>query len=342
MSEQETQLISLDDRIGTDISNTNSFDDVMNTAGFGFNVERVPMHTPEGNIVKNNYIIRRDDTKRILGTCKSRYSPVQTAAMFEPFHQMVKKYGAEYETAGLISGGSKCWISAKLPGDWGLKSRPDDKVEQRIVSLVSHDGTKRNSYLSIAKRVFCNNMLSLLTTEGAQQGYSISHTKNWEDNLDIIQANFDNSIQAHSQFNQTANRLDEMRIDAEEVKVFTELLLPDSPLQFDEKGKEIKKRETSRITNRREQILDLFITGAGNRGNSRWDAFNAVTEYVDHHNNSKSLEGKNGYQAAERRFVSNLLGGPGDRLKQRGLGLLLNNLPFYAQRDATVYTSQDA
>jgi len=342
MNEQETQLTALDDRIGTDISNSNSFDDVMNTAGFGFNVERVPMHTPEGNIVKNNYIIRRDDTKRILGTCKSRYMPVQTEAMFEPFHQMVKKYGAEYETAGLISGGSKCWISAKLPGDWGLKRRPDDKVEQRIVSLVSHDGTKRNSYLSIAKRVFCNNMLSLLTTEGAQQGYSISHTKNWENNLDIIQANFDNSIQAHSQFNKTANRLDEMSIDASEVKVFTELLLPERPNQFDEKGDQIKRRSTSRLTNRRDQILDLFVSGAGNRGNSRWDAFNAVTEYVDHHNNSKSLEGKNGHQAAERRFVSNLLGGPGDRLKQRALGMLLNRLPFYAQADKNVTTMKTA
>ena len=124
MSETQQTLTALDDRIGTDISNASSFDDVMNTAGFGFEVERVPMHTPEGNIVKNNYIIRRDDTKRILGTCKSRYSPVQTAAMFEPFHRMVKAYGAKYETAGLIGGGSKCWISAKLPGDWSLKSRP--------------------------------------------------------------------------------------------------------------------------------------------------------------------------------------------------------------------------
>ena len=138
MSETET-LTALDERIGTDISNASNFDDVMNLAGFDFNVDRVPMHTPEGNIVKNNYIVRRADTKRILGTCKSRYMPVQTAAMFEPFHQMVQKYGATYETAGLINGGSKCWISAKLPGDWGLKSRPDDKIEQRIVSLVSHD-----------------------------------------------------------------------------------------------------------------------------------------------------------------------------------------------------------
>ena len=67
MSETET-LTSLDDRIGTDISNASNFDDVMNLAGFDFNVDRVPMHTPEGNIVKNNYIVRRGDTKRILGT----------------------------------------------------------------------------------------------------------------------------------------------------------------------------------------------------------------------------------------------------------------------------------
>jgi hypothetical protein len=160
--------------------------------------------------------------------------------------------------------------------------------------------------------------------------------------LNIIQDNFNNSIQAHSQFNVTANRLDEMRIDAKEVTVFTEILLPDTPVQFDDKGKEIKKRETSRIPNRRNAIVDLFATGAGNRGNSRWDAFNAVTEYVDHHNNSKSLEGKNAFKAAERRFVSNLLGGPGDRLKQRALGLLLNRLPFYAQQDAAVYTAKAA
>jgi phage/plasmid-like protein (TIGR03299 family) len=327
---QETQLIALDERIGTDISNATSFDDVMNTAGFGFEVERVPMHTPEGNIVNNNYIVRRDDTKRILGTCRSRYMPVQTAAMFEPFHEMVQKYGAKYETAGLINGGSKCWISAKLPGDWGLKNRPDDKVEQRIISLVTHDGTKRNAYFTIAKRVFCNNMLSLLQSEATKQGYSISHTKNWENNLNVIQENFEHSIQAHAQFNNTANKLDDMVINADEVKVFSELLLPDRPLRTDDKGKVVKKRETTRLTNRREQIVDLFISGAGNRGQSRWDAFNAVTEFVDHHNNIKRLSGKNGHQAAERRFVSNLLGGPGDSLKQRALGLLLDRQSLHA------------
>lgn len=340
-TETTQKLIALDERIGTDISNAASFDDVMNTAGFNFNVERVPMYTPEGNKVKNNYIVRRDDTKRILGTCKSRYIPVQTHEMFEPFHEMVKLYGATYETAGLINGGAKCWISAKLPGDWGLSRRPDDTVEQRIVSLVSHDGTKRNSFLSIAKRVFCNNMLSVLTQEGARQGHSLSHTKNWADSLEVIKDNFRYSIESHERFQATANKLDEMSIDTEEVKIFTELLLPDRPPKIVE-GREVRKRETTRLTNRRDTIVDLFINGSGNQGLTRWDAFNAVTEFVDHHNNIKSLEGKNAGLAAQRRFVSNLLGGPGDQVKQRALNMLENKLPFCAQKDAAVYSLQVA
>jgi phage/plasmid-like protein (TIGR03299 family) len=322
--ETET-LISLDERVGTDVSSASSYEDVLNIAGFNFNIDLVPMHTPEGNIVKNNYIIRRDDSKRILGTCKSRYSPVQNEEMFKPFHEMVDRYGAEYETAGLISGGSKCWISAKLPGDYVLKNRPDDKMERRMICLISHDGTKRNSYLTIVKRVFCNNMLSLLTKEGSKQGHSISHTKNWQDNLEVIQNSFEDSIIAHNHFETVANKLDDIVIDANQVKVFTEMLLPDTPAERDMKGKIIEKRTTSRIDNRRDHILDLFITGAGNRGKSRWDAFNAVTEYVDHHNNIKRLDGKNGVAAAERRFISSVIDGPGNNLKRKALNLLINS-----------------
>jgi len=319
---EEQTLISLDERIGTDVSGSSSFEDVLEAAGLGFKVETDNMFTREGNPVKNNYIIRRDDTKHILGTCKSRYSPVQNEDMFRPFHDTVKKYGGEYETAGVIGGGQKCWISAKLPGEYALNKRPDDKMEKRVVCLISHDGTKRNSYLAIAKRVFCNNMLSLLTREGNSQGHSISHTKNWEANLEIIEHSFDLSIAAHNDFEQVANKLDDMVISAKEVKIFTEMLLPDRAPEFDLRGNLIEKRESSRIDNRRDQILDLFIEGAGNKGQTRWDAFNAVTEYVDHHNNIKRLEGPKSTHAAERRFMSSIVDGSGTRLKQQALNLL--------------------
>ena len=95
----------------------------------------------------------------------------------------------------------------------------------------------------------------------------------------------------------------------------------------DEKGKEIEVRHTSRIPNRREKIVDLFANGAGNFGATRWDALNGLTEYVNHHNNIGKID-KQGRQAAERRLVSTLMGGPQDQLMQRGLNLLVDTKKF--------------
>ena len=71
----------------------------------------------------------------------------------------------------------------------------------------------------------------------------------------------------------------------------------------------------------------MFANGAGNLGATRWDALNGLTEYVNHHNNIGKLE-KGGRRAAERRMVSNLMGGPADQLMQRGLALLADTKKF--------------
>jgi len=317
-----SDLIALDERVGTDISNASSFEDVMEKAGFDFNVEKVSCHTPEGNAVKNQYIIRRDDNKRILGVCKGRYQVVQTRDMFRPLHDMINKYGAKYETGGLIEGGKKCWISAKMPNDWGLKNRPDDKVEQRIITLVSHDATKRNAYFTIAKRVFCNNMLNVLSAEAKKSNFGVSHSSSWEDQLLNATGGFDASIASYNHFNAIADRLNSRKFSVKEMKQFAEVILPDMPPKLDEFGREVKKRETSRLQNRRDLVVDLFSTGAGNLGRTRWDALNAVTEFVDHHNSASRLEGKNAARHAEKRFASSVLGGYGDRIKQHALKLL--------------------
>ena len=63
-------------------------------------------------------------------------------------------------------------------------------------------------------------------------------------------------------------KLAETRMSAEECKAFLEKLLPG---------------EGTRVENRRSEILNLFGEGGtANEGSSRWDAYNAVTEYVTH------------------------------------------------------------
>lgn len=309
-------LIALDQRAGTDVSNLKDFDSVMSAAGFNFDIEKVNVHTPEGNKLNNNYILRREDNKHVLGVVRERYTPIPMDRMFEPFHNLVVEHGATYETAGLIDGGKKCWISAVLPDTFNLKNRPDDQIQQRIFAIGGNDGLTRNAYSSVAHRLFCNNQLSLISRRAAKSHFGMTHTKNWEEQWYNAQVNFDHAIVAQAEFKKLANKLDEVKMDVAQARGFATELLPD-PVYKDKK----ERRKTNRLVNRREDIVDLFVNGAGNLGETRWDALNAVTEYLDHHNQAKKLEGKKADLNAQRRFMSNLRG-PGDRVKQKAVNLL--------------------
>jgi len=330
-----SKLISLDERIGKNISKDASFDSVMKESGFDFSTESVNPQTPEGHKIKNKWLVRRTDTKQILGFVGSRYQPVENDKMLEPFHRMVRTHRAEYENAGVIDGGKKCWISATLPDTFKLKNRPEDEIQRRILALFSHDGTKRNSYFSIAHRIFCNNQLNLICSEASKSSYTVSHTKNWEQQWIDAQLGFEHAINLHNEFEDAANELDQRKMTVSEMRGFTVCALPENTYYNDIKSrrgineKDEKRKKTNRLNNRREEMVNLFISGAGNIGATRWDALNAVTEYMDHHNQAKKLESeKSGYRNAERRFISNVLGGPGDSVKQRSLDLLLNTRAF--------------
>lgn len=326
-TELQTQLVKLDERVGVDISRARSYEEVMRDAGFDFDVEKVPVFDPEGREVPGSFIVRRNDTNKPFAVMRKRYTPIPMDKMFRPFHEMVEEFGAEYESAGLIDGGKKAWISAKLPSSFSLKHRPDDKVENRIMALGSNDGTKRNAYFGMASRIFCNNQLRTIMQNANESDYWISHTKNWEQQLNVAKDGFYAALKGLREFEKIANNLDQKKMTSQECRGFATLLLPDPERQKDEKGKEVEVRKTSRLTNRREAIVDLFANGAGNHGATRWDALNGLTEWVNHHNNIGKLE-KQGRQAAERRLVSTLMGGPQDQLMQRGLNLLLETKKF--------------
>ena len=90
-----------------------------------------------------------------------------------------------------------------------------------------------------------------------------------------------------------------------------------------EKDKEKIARSLNRLNNKREEVVNLFKEGRGNVGSTRWDALNAVTEYLDHHKQASRLNNeKTGAVHAEKRFVSNVIRGSGNSMKQRAITLL--------------------
>jgi hypothetical protein len=88
-----------------------------------------------------------------------------------------------------------------------------------------------------------------------------------------------------------------------------------------------KDEVSTRTENRRNQITNLFQNGKGNNGETKWDLFNAVTEYVDHHSVGRVTETRLDRSDAladiesEARFERAILGS-GATLKQKALALL--------------------
>jgi phage/plasmid-like protein (TIGR03299 family) len=291
-----SKLTSLDERAGVDLTGERDIGNVLNRSGLDFEVEKVPMYTPEGNEVSDKYLLRRTDNKFVLGTCGKRYNVVDNEPMFEPFDKIVKDTGAVYESAGMLNHGKACWVSARLGEDFTIR---DDAYQRRVIMLVYHTGLSRNSYFSYQNRVICNNMMASLNTASRKNGIGIKHTPTWEDNLHLAIDAFKQSISNANMFAKSIETLAMTRM--------TKLQAARFALRFfnDFKPMKREKSRTDRSKNRNhskvEELMHLFEQGAGNEGKTRYDMFNAVTEYLDHASVRKNVN-------TGRRFLSNLNG----------------------------------
>lgn len=312
-----SQLTSLDKRTGTDLTGEDNFTNVLERSNLNFELEKVPMHTPEGDEISGRYLLRRTDNKFVLGTCGKRYNIVNNQDMFAPFDDTVQNVGATYESAGIISHGKVCWVSARLPEDFSVGDS-EDKYNQRVIMLAFHDGMRRSVYFSYNNRVICNNMLASLNKTGAEAGFGVRHTNTWEDALKASHQAFHGSVGQMKDFRVTASKLFKIKMNNTQAKQFSTGFFNNfvDPKDVAKKNKSRTDRSKTMINNKVDHLVSLFEEGMGNQGETRYDMMNAVTEYLDHH--AKSTK-----KASARRFINNLGGGAQARAKRVAIEHLL-------------------
>lgn len=259
-----------------------------------------------GKKFEDGKAVVRGDNGYILSIVGNRYETIQNHEAFSFFDDVVGSGQAIYETAGSLAGGKKIWIMAKLKGSLFLDSRPEDETHKYVLLVSSHDGSSSLMMMIVSVRVVCHNTLSI-ALNGATNMIKIRHTRNYESKkgeamkaLNLCNAYFDN-------LQEVMNELDRQAMTRADMVTFSEKLLP------------IKdEKESTRTENVRQEIVTLFSRGKGNLGKSRWDALNAVTEYVDHHRTTRTKENGN---SEENRFSSSMFGS-GLTLKTQAYTLL--------------------
>ncbi|MCZ7558555.1 MAG: DUF932 domain-containing protein [Bacteroidia bacterium] len=211
-----------------------------------------------------------DDGPIVLGTVTDRYTPVQNVRAFAVFDRIMSEHGYSYETAGAIKNGKKVWILAKAPEG---ASVGDDHLDKYVLMVTSHDGTANLRLLPTGVRVVCNNTLTLALGRGEDDGFSIRHTgdidlklRQAEDALAWSDVNFRKAVDVWQIMADT-------RIEPMTAVRYFEKVIP-----------ALKKRhDDSKAWKRAFDVIgESFMYGRGNRGETLWDAYNALTEWVDH------------------------------------------------------------
>jgi hypothetical protein len=120
-------------------------------------------------------------------------------------------------------------------------------------------------YVQICK----NGMMGWRRETGSKTRFSLNwHTVSAE-RINAYIAHFE-GMQAH--YVELASNLNSIKLSSKQVKARIEKLVPG---------------EGKRASGIREQIAELYVSGKGNRGETAWDLFNAVTEYENHHKRYK-------------------------------------------------------
>jgi len=322
---KETNVIkslSLTDKAGIfsmacPIDPDSSFDEIMSCTGFNFEVEKEQsFFLSDGKPTRGLgfQVVTNHDSPRSLGTVGNDYRPLQNREVFTSIFETAQAFGAVPDQAGLLDRGATCWLTFKLPSPISLKEsgRPDDLSCPYILALANHDGTKNAFFKAYSTRYVCANQIRLIaSSRDAGACFKVRHSTKAAERFAVAKSVFQKTLGKAKEYERFCNHLNSAPMAISEVENFAKQLLPASD----------ELAVPTRTENMRSEIVDLFSNGQGNLGQSRWDALNAVTEWVDHKRSTRKTEGRS---SGENRFVSAMIGGSGERIKEKAVKILSN------------------
>lgn len=294
-------------KLGQELEEGASIEQWQVAAGMDWNIERSPVRfNAQGNdqIYSGQSVLYRSDDNTPLSVVSNRYKPVQPKEVLGFFRDLVAENGFKIHTAGTLMGGKRMWALAET-GKFGEVCKGDG-IGGFLLLSTSCDKTLATTARFTTVRVVCNNTLTAAVNRDVNQ-VSFSHIQQFDHVA--VKAQLGNAVESFGSFMEMAKHLQKAKLSAEEAKDFVSFLVATSVQLADE--------EYDVTTNRAyKKILALFneeAKGIELVGHTKWGMVNAVTEYYDHFNPTRSDDAR----------LNSAWFGAGERAKNQALDLLL-------------------
>lgn len=246
----------------------------------------------------------------VLGVVGRHYSPIQNEDHAGLLNALVDESGAIFQTAGSLRGGKETFITMKLPET--IKIGGVDGIDTYIAGLNSHDGSKSFQFLVTPIRIVCANTQAMAIAS-AHSRFSIRHTKSGADG--IIQ-------QARETLSMTFNYLDAFQQEAEKLvqQSFTDTQFDQLIQRLYPTNTEMTDRVFDNQIAHQDALVQRWVNSDTMNGiqGTRWGAYQAVTEYLDHY---VKVAGKDG-ETAQIARATNVVNGYSDDLKIKAFSYL--------------------
>jgi phage/plasmid-like protein (TIGR03299 family) len=306
--------------LGTAVEKELTWEGAIRLAGLDrWNVQLAPLgaltHSGTWEEIEGRQAIMRGMDGQVYGVVTDAYEVIQNEEAGAFLESLVGEGLAMFHTAGSLFGGRRVFVCCKLPDSMEIGP---DQVDKYLVALWGHDGTMAFHIKWTPIRVVCWNTASAaFAISGgrvhATDCVSIVHRSNWKDRAAEAREALELTNLYYQRVEECFQRLLQRPFSDSDFTTLAQRLYPD---KVKDNGGVIDKSAA------RAKLTRLFHEGKGmdhpEVRNTRWAAYNAVTEYVDHY--WRYQKGK--YGGPEDVRMNHVIWGQGAQLKKQVLEML--------------------
>ena len=299
-------------RVATRVDEAMTSEEAIVKAGLDWNVSLRDVYVPhydgwQRQIKANAYRATvRDDNNEILGMMSPRYKVFQNRTTFGFCDALLE--GARFEAAGSFNGGRTLFLLMRLPDTLRVNG---DEMYKYLLASTSHDGTRALTVAMIAVRLSCLNMMASALSRASRK-LKVRHTMSLNESIGRARSILGLSEDYFAELEEQSKRLLHTPVDEQTAVRLTRDLFG---VPYDAMALAIYEDKWTGRMFGPGRTLTLFKSGAGNSGETAWDWYNGVTEYLTHEARVRGA-GNNTSQQEERRLVKNIFT-DGASLRQR-------------------------
>lgn len=191
--------------------------------------------------------------------------------LIELMESALSDAGAKLESCGTVRNRETRFFSFSVEG--AEKFQAGGQLHKMAISIVDDIVGRFKMFFSLnmTKAVCANTVATVLRTADSES--AVKHTLNARKRLPSFHEAIEKAIHTQDEYIAKIDRLANERVNTEEAKgIFAAFMAQDM------KAKTLSRR----AINTTDELVSLFLRGAGNKGETLNDVFSAVTDYYSH------------------------------------------------------------